>query len=108
MPHNNPDNFPLLTWAWVIGMSIFGSIVRTITTQNEPLRGWALVRRLSANAVISVFIAIITAALCVWGNVDFWLMVVFIGLTSHMGTPVLLLAEDKIMNYIKTKKIGAE
>jgi hypothetical protein len=106
MPQNNPDNFPLLTWVWVLGMSIFGSIVRTITMQNEPLAGWRLVRRLTANAVVSVFIAIITAALCVWADIPFWLMVVFIGLTSHMGAPVLLLAEDKFIQYVKSKKIG--
>lgn len=108
MPQNNPDNFPLLTWIWVIGMSIFGSIVRTITMQNEPLRGWRLVGRLTANAIVSIFIAIITAALCVWANVAFWLMVVFIGLTSHMGAPVLLMAEDKFTEWLKSKKIGSE
>jgi ABC-type transport system involved in cytochrome c biogenesis permease component len=103
VPSNNPDNFPLLTWLWVIGMSVLGSIVRTISIQ-EKVYGWRLIGRLIANAIVSIFIGIITAALCVHYSIEFWFTVSLVALSAHMGTPVLIFVEAKLMGYIKTKK----
>lgn len=98
---NNPENFPLITWLWVVGMSILGGTVRTLTNLKVGVTRSDLIRRWIVDAIVSVFIGMVTFFLCQWAHFDQLLTIALVSLSAHMGTGAIVLLEEKAYQYFK-------
>lgn len=101
MPHKDPTNYPLLTYLWVIALSVWGGIVHHI----KKLKSGTVTRfsfsELIGDIVISGFIGVMTFYLCEYANFDELLTAFLVGISSHMGTRGLMVLEE-----LASKKLG--
>ena len=93
---NSPENYPLFTYLWVLGVSVLGAVARFARKYLSGEMETPTVGMLFAEAVISVLIGIVTFWLCEWGNIDGLLSAAIIAMTAHMGTPALIILEKQI------------
>lgn len=78
-------NSTTFTYAWVIGVSIWGGLV-SFFEKKEPFSFMRLVAHLTSSS----FAGLMTYYLCQYGHVPEPLTGVFCGVAAHMGTPALL------------------
>ena len=91
---NSPENYSLLTWAWVFGISILGGTVRTLTNIKLGMSWKDLVRRWAIDIIVSAFIGIVTFSLCEYAHFDQMLTAACVGISAHMGTRAILILEE--------------
>ena len=99
---NSPENIPLLTYAWVFLLSLWGGIASNI----RKIRSGAIrfsFAELIGDVVISGFIGLITYYLCKYYAIDDILSAVFVGISSHMGTRAIYALEIAISEKLKIK-----
>ncbi|BAF69596.1 phage holin family protein [Nitratiruptor sp. SB155-2] len=99
--HKDPTNYSLLTYAWVLLLSIWGGTAHTI----RKIRTGAL-KRFSfsewiGDIVISGFLGVITFYLCEYANIVQPLSAALVGIAAHQGTRGISALETYI-----AKKIG--
>lgn len=75
----------LLTYVWVVGVSLWGGLV-SFFEKKAPF-SWV---RLFAHLLSSSFAGLMTFYLCQAANTPDALTGVFCGVAAHMGTPALL------------------
>jgi len=101
MPHKDPTNYSLLTYLWVLLLSIWGGITHHI----RKVKSGALVRfslsELVGDLFISGFLGVMTFYLCEYAQMDKLLTAFLVGISSHMGTRGLMMLED-----LAAKKLG--
>lgn len=97
---NSPENYGILTWVWVIGLSILGGTVRTLTNLGVWMTGWDLLRRWVIDVTVSAFIGIITFFLCEYAAFPPTLTAAIVGISAHMGTRAIIIVEEFL--YRKT------
>lgn len=102
MPQNSPENYTWITYFWVFGLSILGGIVRTITGTKEGDSPNKIAYRLLANAVISIFVGLVTFFFCEFARFEPIFTAGIVALTAHMGTPALVAAQS----YLYQKATG--
>ena len=101
MPHKDPGNYPLLTYIWVLALSIWGGVVNNIRKiKNGTLKRFSLAE-LVGDVFISGFIGVMTFYLCEYAAFNSLLTAFLVGITSHMGTKGLSVLED-----LAAKKLG--
>ena len=100
---NSPENYPLLTYLWVLGVSILGAMARLARKYLDGELIDDTAKKLFAESIISILIGVITFWLCEWSGIDGLLSAAVIGLTAHMGTPALMIMEKQLRRYV-TKK----
>ena len=101
MPHKDPGNYPLITYAWVLILSIWGGIANNIRKiKNGTLKRFSLAE-LIGDIFISGFIGVMTFYLCEYAAFNSLLTAFLVGITSHMGTKGLSVLED-----LAAKKLG--
>jgi len=83
---NSPENYSLLTYLWVVGLSILGGTVRTLTNLKMGMSWNDLFRRWIIDITVSAFIGIITFFLCEYASLEPVLTAAFVGISAHMGT----------------------
>lgn len=102
MPQNDPQNYPILTYIWVIVLSIWGGITHNI----RKIRSGDLKRfsfsELIGDITLSGFIGVMTFWLCEYSKIDPMLQAVFIGIASHMGARALFPIEKMFGKWIET------
>ena len=91
---NSPENYSLLTYLWVIGLSILGGTVRTLTNLKTGMTWRELCRRWIIDITVSAFIGIITFFLCEYANLEPVLTAAFVGVSAHMGTRAIVIIEE--------------
>lgn len=91
---NSPENYSLLTYAWVVGLSVLGGTVRTLTNIKMGMSTGALVRRWSIDVTVSAFIGIVTFFLCEYAGLEPVLTAAFVGVSAHMGTRAIVIFEE--------------
>ena len=99
---NSPENYSLLTYLWVLGLSILGGTVRTLTNLKMGMTWRNLCRRWVIDITVSAFIGIITFFLCEYANLEPVLTAAFVGISAHMGTRAIVIIEE--MLYKKATK----
>jgi len=101
MPHKDPGNYPLLTYLWVLALSVWGGVVNNIRkVKNGTLKRFSLAE-LIGDIAISGFIGVMTFYLCEYAGFEELLTAFLVGITSHMGTKGLSVLED-----LAAKKLG--
>lgn len=78
-------NSGLVTYAWVIGVSIWGGIV-SYFDKKEAFNAMRLMAHLSSSS----FAGLMTFFACQYGKVPGPLTGVLCGVAAHMGTPALI------------------
>ena len=91
---NSPENYSLLTYLWVLGLSVLGGTVRTLTNLKMGMSWRDLLRRWVIDITVSAFIGIITFFLCEYANLEPVLTAAFVGISAHMGTRAIVIIEE--------------
>lgn len=91
---NSPENYNFITWVWVIGLSILGGTVRTLTHINMGMAWFDVARRWVVDIVVSAFVGIITFFLCEFAGLDQILTAAMVGISAHMGTRAIVILEE--------------
>lgn len=102
-PTHLADWAPILTWAWVIGLSLLGGFVSFYQKLRAGhVRAFNLVEFVGELAT-SALVGIITYKICNWQNVPADLVPALVGITSHMGSRALFLAEARLTTWANNK-----
>lgn len=88
-----PEVLGLLTWAWVVGLSLLGGLASFLRKVREGhARAWnftELVGELTASGLTGI----ITYNLCAWRDFPPQLTAALVGIASHMGSRALFKLE---------------
>ena len=103
MPEKDPTNYTFLTYAWVIGLSAWGSLVQVIrrATSNMPFK--KKLQLIGAKIIISTFAGMVTFMLCEWANVDKMLAAALIAISGHLGARAITLTETLLVKFLESK-----
>lgn len=83
----------LLTWMWVVGLSLIGGVVSfTQKLKAGHVRAWNITE-LVGECVTSAFVGVITFNLCQWQGFPPPLTAALVGIASHMGSRALFKLE---------------
>lgn len=103
MPEKNPENYQLLTYLWVLGLSAWGGLVsfyrKMKTGKARPFN----VMELLGEIFTSAFVGMITFWICQATGIDQLLTAAFVGISGHMGSRGIGMLENYFSN-----KLGAE
>lgn len=93
MPTKDPTSYSLITYAWVMGLSVVGGLVSYMhkLRLGSP-RAFSVVE-FAAELVTAGFTGVITFWLCESTNISPLMTAVLVGISGHMGSRALLLFE---------------
>lgn len=93
MPEKDPTSYSLLTYGWVVVLSISGGIVSFMRKVNEGQARRINLAELFGEIFTSGFTGLLTFWLCEAGEVDPLISAVMIGVSGHMGSRALMQLE---------------
>ena len=102
MPHNSPENVPIVTYLWVLALALWGGVANNIRKVRMGLIRFSLAE-LIGDIVISGFIGVVTYFICDYYHVHDMLAAAFVGISAHMGTRAITAAETAIGERLKIK-----
>jgi hypothetical protein len=92
-PLNDSDVAALLTWLWVVGMSLLGGLVSFMRkVRAGHARAWNFTEFIGEIATAAL-VGIITFNLCRWLSYPPPLSAAMVGIASHMGSRALFKLE---------------
>jgi uncharacterized membrane protein (DUF4010 family) len=93
MPEKDPLSYSLFVYLYVFGISALAGIVNYIGKisqgRSKVFCAWELIGEI----VTSVFVGVMTFYICEASGVEPLLSAALIGLTSHMGTRAIIVAQ---------------
>lgn len=101
---NSPENYSFITYIWVIGMSILGGTVRTLTNLKLGMSISDIFRRWIIDITVSAFIGIVTFFLCEYASLEPILTAAFVGISAHMGTRAIVIVEELLYRKVTGNK----
>jgi len=103
MPDKNPESFQLITYAWVIGLSILGGIVSFFQKVKKGQTRIFNIVEFIGEVVTSAFVGIVTFYLCQASHMDELTTAGIVAISGHMGSRALFLLERYIERYADIK-----
>lgn len=104
MPGNDPSNYSMMTYIWVLGLSAWGSVVQVIRRATDgELTLKKKLQFIVAEVTISTFAGMVTFFLCEWAHIDKMLAAAFIAISGHMGARAIILTEKMFVKFIESK-----
>jgi len=100
---NSPENYSLITYVWVVGLSILGGTVRTLTNIKIGMNWKDVFRRWIIDITVSAFIGIVTFFLCEYAQLEPVLTAAFVGISAHMGTRAIVIIEEMLYRKAANK-----
>lgn len=100
MPEKDPLNYAIMTYAWVLLISIWGGTAAFIRKVKTRAGGHFSIAEWVGECVISGFVGIITFWLCESSNISPLLSAALIAITAHMGSRALLMGERLLCKQI--------
>jgi predicted CDP-diglyceride synthetase/phosphatidate cytidylyltransferase len=85
----DPTSYSLLTYAWVIGLSITGGIVSFLRKVREGVARPFNLLELIGEAVTAGFVGVLTFWLCEASQLDPLLTAFLVGISGHMGNRLI-------------------
>lgn len=101
MPEKDPLSYTLLTYIWVIGISLWGGIASYIRKVKSGINPRFSLAELIGESVISAFVGIMTFYLCEYSNVPQVLSAAMIGISAHMSSRTIFLMEISVETLCK-------
>ncbi len=102
MPGNDPSNYSMLTYLWVLGLAAWGAVVQVIRRATDGDLDFATKMKLIlAEVTISMFAGMITFFLCEWAHIDKMLAAAFIAVSGHMGARAIILTEKLFVKFVE-------
>lgn len=100
---NSPENYSLITYLWVLGLSVLGGTVHNIAKLRNGTLSRFSIPEWVGDITIAAFIGVITFYLCESACISQTMTAAFVGVSSHMGTRAIVLFEKMLF-----KKFGIE
>lgn len=92
-PHTVYDLATLITWGWMIGISLLGGLASFVNkVRTGKVRPWNFTEFVG-EIVIAALVGVITANLCKWLGYPEPLTYALVGISSHMGSRALFKLE---------------
>ncbi len=89
----SPETYPLITYAFVFGLSILGGVVSFMQKlKRGHARAWNVAEFIGELAT-SAFAGVITFYLCQWSGFSPLLTASFVGISGHMGSRAIAIME---------------
>lgn len=108
MPEKDPFSYTLVTYFWVLGISVFGGISAYIRKIRQGIISRFSLHELIGEMVISAFVGIVTFYLCEYAHIYGALSAALIAIASHMGSRAILIfetaADRAFKRFMNTKK----
>lgn len=102
-PEKDPANYELITYAWVILLSLWGGTAGYIRRVRSMVTPRYSIVEFVGEMVIASLVGLMTFYLCAWANIDNMLSAVFIAISGHMGSRALLIGDQIVERYVKRK-----
>lgn len=100
MPEKDPASYSLLTYAWVIGLSISGGIVSFFRKVKEGETKLFNITELLGEIFTSGFTGVLTFWLCEAADISPLVSAALVGISGHMGSRVILQIERWAANKL--------
>jgi len=101
VPHKDPTNYNILTYLWVMILSLWGGTAHTVRKLRTGVIKHFSLSEWVGDMVISGFLGVVTFYLCEYANVSPPLNAVLIAVSAHQGTRGIVTLEKYI-----AKKLG--
>lgn len=106
MPGNDPSNYSMLTYIWVLGLSAWGSLVQVIRRATDSeLTLKTKLQLIAAEVTISTFAGMVTFFLCEYAHIDKMLAAAFIAISGHMGARAIILTEKMFIKFVEGRSL---
>lgn len=100
MPEKDPTNYSLLTYFWVIGLSILGGVANfAAKIANDHTRIFRVTEFLG-EIVVSGFAGLITFWLCEASGINPLITAALVGISGHMGSRAIFRFEKWVEKRI--------
>lgn len=93
MPEKDPFNYSLLTYAWVVVLSMWGGVVSYLRKVKDGVLHKFSIVELIGELFTAGFIGIITFWLCEWSDMSPLLSAALIAISGHMGSRAIFQVE---------------
>lgn len=94
--HKDPLNYPLKQYAFLLGLAVLGGFVSWYSrVRKGEIAAWN-VQHLIGELATSAFAGLIAFWLCEWANLPPVLTAAIVGVSGHMGTKAISLAEGAL------------
>jgi hypothetical protein len=103
IPDKDPLDYTILTYAWVISLSVFGGFASFIIKIKEGKVRAFNITELVGDLVISAFTGIITFYLCQSAGFGNTLTAALVGISGHMGGRAIHMFERFMENLVGGK-----
>jgi hypothetical protein len=100
MPEKDPFNYAVVTYAWVLAISIWGGTAAFIRRVKLRAGGHFSIAEWVGECVISGFVGMITFWLCESAGIPPLMQAVCIAITAHMGSRAILMGERLLCKQI--------
>lgn len=100
---NSPENYSLITYLWVIGLSILGGTAHNIAKLRNGTLARFSIPEWVGDIAIAGFIGLMTFYLCEYAKLPRELTAAFVGIAAHMGTRAIVIFERFLL-----KRFGIE
>lgn len=94
MPEKDPASYTLLTYAWVLALSILGGTASFFGKIKAGAARWFNIAELVGEVFISAFAGVVTFYLCEWSGFAPLLTAVLVAVAGHMGTRAIFVLEQ--------------
>ena len=93
MPEKSPEAYSFITYGWVFALAILGGVVSFMRKLQEGhTRVFNLVEFIG-EIVTSAFAGVLTFWMCEHANISPLMTAAFVGVSGHMGSRALFMAE---------------
>ncbi len=103
MIDKDPFGYSIVTYVWVLLLSIWGGVVHFIQRLKRGEAKAHNIVELIGEVVISAFVGVVTFYLCELSSFPQILTAALVAISGHMGTRALFVFEGVIEKIIKNK-----
>lgn len=93
MPEKDPTSYALMTYFWIILLSVIGGFINFYHKVQRGLVRPFNVTELIGELITSGFAGVLTFWLCEWSQLNPLLTAVLVGISGHMGARTIFLLE---------------
>jgi hypothetical protein len=101
MPDKDPANIPLITYAWVFGMSVLGGVASFMKKLKDGHARAFNVIELIGEMATSALVGVVTFFLCESAEMDRVKSAALVAVAGHMGSKAIRLLEQILSKQFK-------